>query len=477
MTSLVALTLAVRLPNALGEPLWYDEVYSARIVEENTFSGVVSHVRRTESMPPGWYSLAWLGRETGLSVEALRVFSALFSAALVGMVVAWGRRLMPLWGAGLAGLLLALGWQFFFHGSELRAYALLALLSFAFAPVLARATEKPSLGRLVSLGLLVAIGALTHYFFLLSVLAGAIWLWTGTRSRRTRLATSATLGVALVPFAVWLPFFVTQYERNREFTWIGSFDPLKFLYLYSSLFEHPGGLYASSAHASLDPGEAVRRLVPLILVLAGAYVLARRSDQGRLCALLAVVPVVVAGIAWLAGGRVFNSRNLIGVGPFAALAIAGALTALPRRFAIPATAAAAILIAVGFADVAQRPTRPAYDRIAAAFVAAGWDHGDPIIRLGRRGLGLPLAWHLPDRPFLQRAVPKDDSCETAYVVGPRRSVEPFLQETQEVVPETLVIKSIVVARVPWSKALALEALDRGGGILASSKGPPPCTLL
>jgi hypothetical protein len=426
-------------------------------------------------MPPGWYALAWLGHEAGLSIEALRVFSALFSAVLVAMVVAWGRRLMPLWGASLAGLLLAVGWQFVFHGSELRSYALLALLSFAFAPVLARAAEKPSAGRLGSLGLLVAIGALTHYFFLLSVLAGALWLWTGTRPRRTRLVTSGTLGVALVPLAVWLPFFVSQYERNREFTWIGSFDPLKFLYLYSSLFEHPGGLYASSAHVSLDAGEAVRRLVPLILVLAGAYVLARRSDQGRLCALLAVAPVVMAGIVWLAGGRIFNARNLIGVGPFAALAVAAALTALPRRYAIPATAAAAILMLVGFADVARRPTRPAYDRIAAAIVTAGWEHTDPIIRLGRRGLGLPLAWHLPDRPLLERAEPKDDTCEAAYVVGPRRSVEPFLQEMHVVVPEPTAIRSIVVARVPWSKALALEALDRGGGILASSKGPPPCT--
>ena len=46
---------------------------------------------------------------------------------------------------GVAGILTALAWQTVIHGSEVRAYALLALLTLVFALLLERAAARPSL--------------------------------------------------------------------------------------------------------------------------------------------------------------------------------------------------------------------------------------------------------------------------------------------------------------------------------------------
>ena len=66
--------------------------------------------------------------------------------ALAGLTVVYARRFLPLWLAGLAGVLTALAWQVVEHGSELRAYALLAFLTLVFALLLERAAERPTLG-------------------------------------------------------------------------------------------------------------------------------------------------------------------------------------------------------------------------------------------------------------------------------------------------------------------------------------------
>ena len=50
-----ALAAAATLPGAIDLPLWQDEVASARVLLESTPAGVVEHVARTESTPPGWY--------------------------------------------------------------------------------------------------------------------------------------------------------------------------------------------------------------------------------------------------------------------------------------------------------------------------------------------------------------------------------------------------------------------------------------
>ena len=96
---------------------------------ERTPVGVLHHVAKTESTPPLFYELGWLVHRLGVAMQDVRVVSALAGAALAAATVVLARRLLPLWASALAGLAIALGYEFVFHGRELRAYELHALLT------------------------------------------------------------------------------------------------------------------------------------------------------------------------------------------------------------------------------------------------------------------------------------------------------------------------------------------------------------
>ena len=109
-------------------------------------------------------------------------------------------------------------------------------------------------------------------------------------------------------------------------------------------------------------------------------------------ALLAVVPFAVGTLVWLAGPQVFAWRNLIVVGPFAAIAVAAAVArerrgGSGRRRAV----AVAALATPRLAGPSCPPAR--HHDVADALVKAGWQRDDAIVAFGDffdlRG---PLAW-------------------------------------------------------------------------------------
>ena len=387
VTVLVGATVAARVPLAAHEPLWLDETVSARIISEPSLGAAIHAVRRTESSPPGWHVLnLGIQHATGLSMEHLRYLSVLFSIILTGLVVAYGLSLgLPLWGAALAGSLVALGTNFVAHGSELRPYALLTLLALVFALVLQRAADAPTRRRLAVLALVVAAGGLTHYFFLFNVGVGTLWVFIAA-PRRDRPRIFAAIGAGLVPLLPWLPSFAYQY-RHDLYAYTGPFEARTVVYSYARI------LGILSEHGALF---ALARLAVVLLVLFGAVaLLRRRRDNATLVAAMAVVPVVLAAILWELGPRIFNERNLLVSGPFAALAIAAAIVAMPR--------AAAAGVSLWRFEVDDG--RASYNGIAQALVAEGWQPGDIVAQFGPAPLGLirPIGWYLPGRPTLVHA--------------------------------------------------------------------------
>jgi hypothetical protein len=460
-----ALAAAATLPGAVDLPLWQDEVASARILLESTPAGVVEHVSRTESTPPGWYLLAWLGHEAGIPLEGLRYLSVALAAALAGLTVVYAHRFLPLWAAGAAGALTALAWQVVVHGSELRAYSLLALLTLVFAFLLERAAEAPRAGRLVALGACAAAGAYTHYFFLLAAAAGLVWLAVERDLRAVAARVGAALLLGSATLLAWLPGLLEQVRAER-FGWIDAFDPWKLGYLPSALFWDPGTTYAERGSDPGD-GEAFMRLTILALVLGGCAVLARLGSSARLCALLLVVPVGVSGIAWLAGLRIITGRNLIGVTAFAAVALVAVLVPWPRRAAIVAAAAGIALAIVSYVRTPMAE-RVDFDRLADAVVATGWAPGDPILVVGSMAdFRSPLEWYLPGNVTLAEAEPAG-ACAELWVVtdvpAGRTLVDLAGAETRAEVG------SAEVARVNWSGTLAAEADAAAGHYLDSANG-------
>ncbi len=445
-------------------PLWQDEVASARIVTQPTIGAVLDQIQRTESAPPLWYVLAWLGHEAGISLVGLRLLSVAFAAILAPLIVLYARRFLPLGAATFAGLLGGVGWQFVAHGRELRGYALYALLAILFAFALERVARRPSFWSVAGFTACVAAGLMTHYLFALLVVAGLLWLWTGRSSGTTRIVATAGAVVGAIPLILWSPVLVDQYSAER-FGWISDFNPLKAAYLYGTMFDWGGPLYATGS-APLGVRQGFW-LAAGVVVLAGAVRLLRRSEPERLCAFLAVGPVLGAAGLWLAGPHIFNTRNLIGVAPFAAVSIAALLAVLPRRVSLAGAAAAFSLALVG--TVQGPPLGPPADRVAAALLAQGWTPQARIVLFGDfYGFRSPVGWYLPGRPFLRLTRPveaKGDVFLIAEGTATWEALERLLS------PASLQrVGDIYIARaVAWG-GLEEELTSYGGYVLAIPPG-------
>ena len=166
--------------------LWGDEVASSRVVFAGGVASALDQVRRTGGGPSLWYMLRMVDPPRGAAIGGngsplgsatlprwwsvlLRCIDVRAVGGVCATVLDPGR-----YGGGGGGH--TFGEEFLFHGSELRSYALLSLLSVAFALVLESACMRPTRGHLAALVAVVACGALTHYFFLLLVAAGLVWL-------------------------------------------------------------------------------------------------------------------------------------------------------------------------------------------------------------------------------------------------------------------------------------------------------------
>jgi hypothetical protein len=457
---LAAAAIAARAPGAVAYSLWQDEVASARILIEPTPWDAVARVADTESTPPAWYLAGWLLHWVGVPVEGVRWLSVLCGAAASALTLVFARRFLSLPGAALAGAAVALGWQFVARGHELRAYSLYLLLAVAFALLLVRAAERPERGRLAALAAVTALALLTHYFFALALLTGAAWLVaaglrdTVSQGRgstrqgppaspaggreppsdtvslsRTWPALVAVAAGAL-PLLAWLPGFLQQVANDR-YSWVASFDLLKAAAVYSTFFWNAEELYVEAQDVSISPLAAVARLAVLAVVVAGAVVLWRRGGEARLAALLATVPVALAALLWLSGGSVFTTRNLICAAPFAAVAIAAAVTALPRPAAVAAGAVALGFLALGLTqEWTLRP--PPYEEYAGRLRAAGVERGSLVYVVGGAhdlsylgsayALRSPIAWYLPGHPELRLAEPPACDGSALVVDGSARPV-------------------------------------------------------
>jgi hypothetical protein len=267
------------------------------------------------------------------------LLSAIFAATLAGLAVLYARRFVSLPGAALVGLLVALGGEFMRHNWELRAYAMFSLLCLVFALTLEWVSRAATIRRLAVFGVVVALGAMTHYFFLFSLFAGLIWLWLSPGLRSVRRRITAAAAVALIPLIVWSPWFVhqTRADHTRK---LGRFSLTKIAQAYPRLV------------ATGYPGRTAVVVAVVTLAVVGVVVLFRRGGRGSLCALLATVPLICSAVLSYGGLHILDYRNLIGVGPFLAVAVVVALDAIPVRPVARAAVAAAFVLAVYGAVVA-----------------------------------------------------------------------------------------------------------------------------
>lgn len=293
------------------------------------------------------------------------------------------------------------------------------------------------------------------------------------------------MGAGLLPFLVWSPAFLYQYG-HRLYAFVGSFKPRSVSYSYARIF----GVFGSSGVLY-----AAGRLTVLILVLAGAWMLVRRPrkvslvprSDGLLCAELALLPVAAAAVLWALGEPIFVERNLLGSGPFAAIALAAVLSSLPRRSSFVAMAVMTSVLIWACATMVLTWGRAPYQGVANALVENGWQPADDLIQFGRAPIGIlaPVGWYLPGSPVLVRPPPGARSCtRSMFLVSYDRSTGPrWFQEHRSQVLTVNTFPAydhsplgprastpIIVARLRRTPGLCGDAEKRGGRIYAVDEG-------
>ena len=322
---LAACALGASLPGAMHDALWQDEVGTERAISQPTVGAALRVIVDRESTPPAFFLVARgadrvvNGLKPASRVKAVRTLSVVFALGCTLLTFALAYELMPLWAATLAGLMVGLGSIGVVYGTLLRSYAMLAFACAAFAFLLERAAARPTFARLALLSSAVALGSLTHYFFLFTLGAGALWLLAAGLRRRVIARVGVALGIGLIPLAAWSPDWLRQY-RHGIYATAPPFTVTHFLQLLPLLFTSQAIVGAMTIVASA--------LLTLAVLVSAAFLLRRHRD--RLCALLVLAPfLTVSALAWASGERVYRDRNLVGVAPFAAIALDWGITSIP----------------------------------------------------------------------------------------------------------------------------------------------------
>jgi hypothetical protein len=312
-----AVAAALRFPFLDHQSLWFDEIFTRRVLTESSLPGLWRHIQATESTPPLYYLLGWLLRAR--SAVAMRLVPALALTAAVPVGYLAFRRFVG-WRAALAtASILAVSPMLVAYATDARSYGLFvltALLSVWAFSVLFESTSRRHFALWVAAS---AACVWTHYFGAFVVIAEVAVLLAACP--RTRLATAAWTGilcVCLIPLT-WL---TTSQAGDERAEFIASIP------LITRLSE---AVRQSAMGANVPRTwlEAAGVAIFCVGVWIGA-VLALRSHRGpRILLALAVIafgtPLLMAA---LGTGDRFYARNVIMVVPFTGALAAPAMLRL-----------------------------------------------------------------------------------------------------------------------------------------------------
>jgi mannosyltransferase len=218
------LVIAVVLRFVTKSDLWLDEALTVNIAKL-PLSDLTTALKH-DGAPPLYYVLlhGWIA-VFGTTDVAVRALSGVLGIAMLPLAYLAGRRLggadpsRRRWVAWGSVLVVASSPYAIRYSNETRMYMLTMVLVLLGYLAVWRATERPSLGRLVPVALVTAALLYTQYwaFFLVGVV-GATQLWLVWRrrdeSRATALRILVALAVGCLLFVPWLPTFAYQMQHT-----------------------------------------------------------------------------------------------------------------------------------------------------------------------------------------------------------------------------------------------------------------------
>jgi len=336
----------------IGQPLWYDEAYTAMLVKlpiDRMVAATLADVH-----PPTWYLIdGAFCALFGYSEVALRLPSLILGLVAVGLIWRLGRD-WPENTRIIATVLMAVSPFQIYYSNEARMYALLTVaVLLATIGIMERRVWLTTAG--------IALTLLSHNMSVIYMpILGGLALWRlGPRKALFSICAGSAAWVA------WLPALITQAQRlNTGGYWIADVT----------------GNSAISAIAQLNqlmfPPFTFDWIAPANLLISSALIVFPLIEAVRLrnrfalgMAALAFGPVLVGLAISLIWQPMLLSRSLIGCLP-AWLALIAWWITLPRVWNIPRIAViglACCTVAVTIFAYFQR-----YDRTAGLLETAAW---------------------------------------------------------------------------------------------------------
>ena len=353
----LAVLAGVVLRFVARSPLWLDEALTVNIARVPL--GDLQAALKVDGAPPLYYVLlhAWMA-VFGTGTWAVRALSGIIS--LGALVAVWfaARRLARADAtdstqgstvAWIAVAVLATNPYAIRYATEARMYALAILIVTLGYLAVARAMERPSIGRLAAVALAVAGLLYTQYWGIYLLAAVGLWLLWGARPKcDTGAAARRVIGAFVaggVLFLPWLPTFLYQSARTGT-PWGQAIPP-------------PTGLsYALLDFSGTDHWEGYSLfMASLLLVALGVFGVARSNRtieldvRGRAAtrpvALVTFGALVIGLSASLASATAFQGRYAAVVFPLWVLLVAVGLA----RFIDARILAGALIVVVGLGCV------------------------------------------------------------------------------------------------------------------------------
>lgn len=247
----LAVFVTVTLINAPRASIWFDEAFSAYIIQFSFWD--IARYTASDVHPPFYYWLLKIWSSLfGTTELAYRSLSILFGAASTIIAFFLSRKLFGRKIAWVSLLFIVLSPMLIRYSDEARMYTLATLIVMGATYLLVKAQETGYKKYWMWYAVLVSLGMWTHYFTALIWVAHLAWIgakvWkkgNSFKEFRQKLLTKqlvSTYALAIGLYVPWLPFMLFQLGivQGAGF-WIGPVSgdtPVNFLTNYFYYLEH-----------------------------------------------------------------------------------------------------------------------------------------------------------------------------------------------------------------------------------------------
>jgi hypothetical protein len=313
VAALTLLGATLRFARLGAQGFWFDEGNTALLVHLSP-GRMLGLIPQSESTPPLYYCVAWAwARLFGFTEAGLRSLSAVAGVVAIPVAYATGRKLISERVGVIAAGLTACSPLLIWYSQEARSYSLLVTLSAVSLLALAYALEQPTPLTLGCWVLASGLTLATHYYGVLVIVPGALWLLAARRHERSvqvSVGLVALCGLTLIPLAL-------GQNSTGNTKWIAPIP----------LGSRLGQVIPQFLVGFQTPAQSVLEPLAAVLALGALVLLALRSDASALPRALALGAVAVGGLLLnllliAVGVDDLITRNLIALWVPAALVVA-----------------------------------------------------------------------------------------------------------------------------------------------------------